>query len=48
MKRYMTCVFCSVWLAGWTVTNASAQAAAAEAHVAAAKAGFAARREGAS
>jgi len=38
MKRYMTSVFCSVLLAGWTVTNASVQAAAAEAHVAAAKA----------
>lgn len=38
MKRYLAPVICSVLLAGWTAIEARAQAAAAEPHVAAAKA----------
>lgn len=38
MKRYLAIVFCTVLLAAWGVPKAKAQAASAEAHVAAAKA----------
>ena len=37
MRRYFLCLLCSFLLAGWITIEANAQAAKAEAHVAAAK-----------